>query len=74
MTAAMRTHIECCRGCKKRQQGCHATCEDYKRENAELNELRSIIRAHKTDAEQIREYYKSNAKKRKPKKPTEKGK
>lgn len=69
---AMRTHIDCCKGCERRHQGCHSTCEDYKKQSAELDELRTIIRAHKDGAKDIREYYKSNAKKRRPKKSTDK--
>lgn len=41
----MRTRIECCRGCENRKQGCHAVCEEYIRENKELDELRHTIRA-----------------------------
>lgn len=47
MTAAMRKKIDCCRDCTKRHTGCHASCEDYKREKSELDELRSAMQAQK---------------------------
>lgn len=33
-----RYKIDCCLNCTKRTGGCHSTCEDYKRERAELEE------------------------------------
>jgi len=70
---AMRKKIECCRNCENRTPDCHATCDDYRRENEELNEYRAVIRADKTAADQLREYHKTNWKRRNPKKPLKDG-
>lgn len=71
---AMRTRISCCKGCERRHQGCHSTCEDYKRESAELEELRTMLRNNQDQNQKFSDYYWSNRKKRKPKRSTEKGK
>ena len=44
---AMRRHIECCKDCPKRHSGCHASCEDYLREKAELEELHAVMNTEK---------------------------
>lgn len=71
---AMRTRISCCKGCERRRQGCHSTCEDYKRESAELEELRTMLRNNQEQNQKFSDYYWNNRRKRKPKRSTEKGK
>lgn len=58
---AMRSNIECCKDCLKRHTGCHSACEDYKREKAELEALRSAIQA-KRDADALYASYNRNSK------------
>ena len=67
MTAALRRKIECCKDCPKRHAGCHATCEDYKREIEELDELRTVIRAEKNASNIYGEFRYDTKKKRRPK-------
>lgn len=67
MTAAMRKKIECCRDCQKRHAGCHSTCEDYKREKAELEELRSAMQAQKDSDTIYASYHIDNKAKRRAK-------
>lgn len=42
-----RYRIECCFNCEKRQLYCHSTCEDYKKERAEMDETQSAMRKKK---------------------------
>lgn len=58
---AMRSNIECCKDCLKRHTGCHSTCEDYKREKAELDASRSAVQAQK-DADALYTSYHMNSK------------
>lgn len=38
-----RYKIECCLNCQKRSGGCHSTCEEYKKQRAELDETNAEI-------------------------------
>ena len=67
MTAAMRKKIECCRDCQKRHAGCHSTCDDYKREKAELEELNSARRTKANADAAYTSYHIDNKKKRRAK-------
>lgn len=58
---AMRSNIGCCKDCLKRHSGCHSTCEDYKREKAELDASRSAIQAQR-DADALYASYNMNSK------------
>ena len=68
----MRTRITCCKDCNKRTVGCHSTCDDYIRQNDELNEFRAAQRAETDAAKELREYHKHNDKRRPFKKATAK--
>ena len=39
--------IKCCFNCEKRQLYCHSTCEDYKKERAEMDETNEGMRKQK---------------------------
>ena len=39
--------IKCCVNCEKRQTYCHSTCEDYKKERAEMDETSEGMRKQK---------------------------
>ena len=67
--SALRTQITCCNKCAKRHVGCHATCEDYKRQSQEHEEFKALTRAETKARVEITAYRKHNRKRRKPPKP-----
>ena len=45
----MRTKITCCKDCTRRHGNCHASCADYIKESAELDEGREAERKRMHD-------------------------
>ena len=42
-----------CKGCPRREVGCHAKCEDYKSWKAEWDEMQKVIRAQQRATQQF---------------------
>lgn len=38
-----RYKIDCCFQCEDRQPGCHGSCEEYKKQRAEMDETKAAI-------------------------------
>lgn len=64
---AMRTKIDCCKGCIQRQSGCHSVCEEYRKQKAELDESNAARRTQ-SNADAAYSNYRYNAKRKRRKK------
>lgn len=48
--------INCCYKCEKRYLGCHADCEDYKKEKEELTRIREIEKRERLKLVEMTDY------------------
>ena len=48
--------INCCYKCEKRYLGCHADCEEYKKEKEELTRIREIEKRERLKLVEMTDY------------------
>lgn len=48
--------INCCYKCEKRYLGCHAECEEYKKEKEELTRIREIEKRERLKLVNLTDY------------------
>lgn len=48
--------INCCYGCEKRYLGCHAECEEYKKQREELTRIREIEKRERMKLVDLTDY------------------